>query len=61
MIQYGVPGYIRRDNAPGFIARKVQQRLRNHQIKMICIDPCRPRKKGYIENFQRRFRDAGKV
>jgi len=39
MIQYGVPGYIRSDNGPEFIAAKVQQWLANNQIKAIYIDP----------------------
>ncbi len=35
MIQYGVPGYIRSDNGPEFIATKVQRWLRDNQIKAI--------------------------
>ena len=57
MIQYGVPGYIRSDNGPEFIAAKVQQWLANNQIKAIYIDPGSPWKNGYIESFHGRFRD----
>ena len=58
MIQYGVPGYIRSDNGPEFIAAKVQQWLANNQIKAIYIDPGSPWQNGYIESFHSRFRDA---
>ena len=57
MIQYGVPGYIRSDNGPEFIATKVQQWLRDNQIKAIYIDPGSPWQNGYIESFHSRFRD----
>jgi len=57
MIQYGVPGYIRNDNGPEFIAAKVQQWLANNQIKAIYIDPGNPWQNGYIESFHSRFRD----
>ena len=57
MIQYGVPGYIRSDNGPEFIATKVQRWLRDNQIKAIYIDPGSPWQNGYIENFHSRFRD----
>ena len=57
MIQYGVPGYIRSDNGPEFIATKVQQWLRDCQIKAIYIDPSSPWQHGYIESFHSRFRD----
>ena len=57
MIQYGVPGYIRSDNGPEFIATKVQQWLRDSQIKAIYIDPGSPWQNGYIESFHSRFRD----
>ena len=42
MIQFGVPGPIRSDNGPEFIATKVQQWLRDNQIKTIYIDPGSP-------------------
>jgi transposase InsO family protein len=38
MIQFGVPGHIRSDNGPEFIAVKVQQWLRDNRIKTIYID-----------------------
>ena len=57
MARYGLPGYIRSDNGPEFIAAKVQQWLSKNQIKTIYIDPGRPWKNGYIESFHSRFRD----
>ena len=57
MIQFGVPGHIRSDNGPEFIAAKVQQWLRDNQIKTIYIDPGSPWQNGYIESFHSRFRD----
>ena len=57
MIQYGAPDYIRSDNGREFIATKVQQGLKDHQIKTIYIDPGSPWQNGYIESFHSRFRD----
>ena len=57
MIQYGVPGHIRSDNGPEFIAAKVQQWLASNQIKAIYIDPGSPWQNGYSESFHSRFRD----
>jgi len=57
MIQFGVPGYIRSDNGPEFIAPKVQQWPRDNRIKTIYIDPGSPWENRYIENFHSRFRD----
>jgi len=56
-IQYGVPGYIRSDNGPEFIATTLQQRLNDNRIKTIYIDPGSPWQNGYIESFHSRFRD----
>ena len=49
MATYGIPGYIRSDNGPEFIALKVQQWLRDNHIKTIYIDPGSPWQNGYIE------------
>ena len=57
MMQYGIPAYIRSDNGSEFIAGKVQQWLKEHQIKTIYIDPGSPWQNGYIESFHSRFRD----
>ncbi len=57
LMLFGVPGHIRSDNGPEFIAGKVQQWLRDNQIKTIYIDPGSLRQNGYIESFHSRFRD----
>ena len=57
MIHYGVPGCIRSDNGPEFIATPVQQSLNENRIKTIYIDPGSPWQNGYIESFHSRFRD----
>ena len=57
MMQYGIPAYIRSDNGSEFIAGKVQQWLKEHQIKTIYIDPGSPRQNCYIESSQSRIRD----
>ena len=51
MARYGVPGYIRSDNGPEFIAANVQHWLSENQIKTIYIDPGSPWQNGYIESF----------
>jgi putative transposase len=48
---------IRSDNVPEFITTKVQQWLRDNEIKAIYIDPGSPWQNGYIESFHSRFRD----
>jgi putative transposase len=57
MAQYGAPDYIRSNNGPEFIAKKVQQGLKDHHIKAIYIDSGSPWQNGYIESFHSRFRD----
>ena len=57
MTRYGLPGYIRIDNRPEFIAAIVQQWLIENQIKTIYIDPGSPWQNGYIESFHSRFCD----
>ena len=52
-----MPGHIRSDNGPEFIAVKVQQWLRDNRIKTINIDIGSPWQNGYIESFHSRFRD----
>ena len=42
MATYGVPAYLRSDSGSEFIADKVQQWFRMHQIKTLYIDPGSP-------------------
>ena len=57
MAPYGVPEHIRSDNGSEFVAQKIQQWLREHQIKALYVDPGIPWQNGYIESFHSRFRD----
>ena len=45
----GVPEHIRSDNGTEFIAQKIQQWLKESQIKTLYIDPGSPWQNGYIE------------
>lgn len=54
---HGVPEHLRSDNGPEFIARAVQQWLREHQIKTLYIEPGSPWQNGFVESFHGRFRD----
>ena len=49
----------RSDNGSEFIAQKIQEWLKEKQIKTLYIDPGSPWQNGYIESFHRRFRDEG--
>ena len=57
MTTYAIPEHIRSDNGTEFIAQKIQQWLRENQIKTRYIDPGSPWQIGYIESFHSRFRD----
>ncbi len=53
----GVPGYIRSDNGPEFIAKAVQDWIMAVGAKTAYIAPGSPWENGYIESFNARFRD----
>ena len=55
--RYGVPGHIRSDNGPEFIAYAIQDWLEEKQIKAIYIQPGSPWENGHIESFHDKFRD----
>ena len=57
MMTYGIPEHIRSDNGSEFIAQKIQEWLKESQIKTLYIDPGSPWQNGYIESFHSRFRD----
>ena len=57
MTTYGIPQHIRSDNGSEFIAQKIQQWLRENQIKTLYVDSGSPWQNGYIESFHSRFRD----
>ena len=53
----GVPEYIRSDNGPEFIAKKVHDWIAAVGAKTAYIEPSSPWENGYCESFNARFRD----
>ena len=53
----GVPGYIRSDNGPEFIAKAVQEWVTMVGAKTAYITPGSPWENGFIESFNARLRD----
>ncbi len=53
----GVPGYIRSDNGPEFIAEAVRDWIAAVGAKTAYIQPGAPRENGYVESFNARLRD----
>jgi putative transposase len=56
-IQRGVPGHIRSDNGPEFVAKAVQEWIAAVGAKTAYIAPGSPWENGYIESFNARLRD----
>ena len=57
LILRGVPGYIRSDNGPEFIAEAVRGWIKAVGAKTAYIEPGSPWENGYCENFNGRMRD----
>jgi putative transposase len=55
--EHGAPQFLRSDNGPEFIAKVVQNWLREKKIKTIYIEPGCPWQNGFVESFHGRFRD----
>lgn len=53
----GVPGHIRSDNGPEFVAKTLQQWIALVGAKTAYIEPGSPWENGYIESFNARLRD----
>ncbi len=53
----GVPSFIRSDNGPEFIARRVRKFLGSIDVGTSYIEPGSPWQNGYVESFNSRFRD----
>ena len=53
----GVPGHIRSDNGPEFIAEAVRERIAAVGSKTAYITPGSPWENGYVESFNARLRD----
>ena len=56
-LERGPPQYIRSDNGPEFIARRVRWWLKRQGVETLFIDPGSPWENGYIESFNGRLRD----
>lgn len=53
----GVPGHIRSDNGPEFIAGAVRTWLAGRAVEVLYIAPASPWENGYAESFHGRVRD----
>jgi len=53
----GIPGHIRSDNGPEFIAKSVREWITAAGAKTAYIEPGSPWENGYIESFNARLRD----
>ena len=56
-IENGTPQYIRSDNGPEFIAKRLRWWLKRHRINTLFIEPGSPWENGYIESFNGKLRD----
>jgi len=54
---HGAPKYLRSDNGPEFVARKILRWLTEANIDTACIDPGKPWQNGSNESFNGKFRD----
>jgi len=53
----GKPEYIRTDNGPEFISHDYKTWCKENEIKDVKIDPGKPNQNGYVERFNRTFRE----
>jgi len=53
----GYPESIRTDNGPEFISKHFEQWAKQHGIRLIHIEPGKPAQNGYIERFNRSYRE----
>jgi putative transposase len=54
---HGVPKFLRSDNGPEFVARRVRTFLEKIDIGTSYIEPGSPWQNGYVESFNSRLRD----
>ena len=57
MLIRGVPGHIRSDNGPEFIARAIREFLSAAGVETLYVEPGSPWENGYAESFHSRLRD----
>jgi transposase InsO family protein len=55
--KHGVPAYIRSDNGPEFVARKLKEDLAERSVGVLYIEPGSPWQNGIVESFNGRLRD----
>jgi transposase InsO family protein len=53
----GLPKYIRSDNGPEFVAKRLRQWLKKLNVGTLFIEPGSPWENGYIESFNGKLRD----
>ena len=56
-VEKGVPKYIRSDNGPEFIAKRLQSWFKTLEVSPLFITPGSPWENGYIESFNGKLRD----
>ncbi len=56
--RHGKPEKIRMDNGPEFVAKIAQKWSEMHQVEFKYIQPGKPMQNGYIERFNKTYRDA---
>lgn len=57
LAEHGAPAFLRSDNGPEFIARKLREWLAQERAQTLYIDPGSPWQNAYGESFHSRFRD----
>ncbi|MBE3087963.1 MAG: transposase family protein [Chloroflexi bacterium] len=57
---HGTPRYLRSDNGPEFIARRMQLFLSTQQVQTKYIAPGCPWQNAYGENFNEKLRTEGR-
>lgn len=57
MAHYGVPGHIRSDNGPEFIAKQLRRTLGELGVGTLYIEPGSPWQNGFAESFNSKLRD----
>ena len=57
MLERGVPGHIRSDNGPEFVATAVQGWIAGVGARTAFIEPGSPWENGYVESFNGKLRD----
>lgn len=55
-LQRGVPGFIRSDNGPEFVAKKLIKWMRGLKVQPLFIHPGSPWENGYCESFNGKMR-----